>query len=85
MSNNSCDYGSPFLTGLLVGLIVGGAAALLYSPRSGKENREYLRKKALQARDLAMDKYEDIKDEALELRSKATKAVKAAEREFKKS
>lgn len=85
MNNNSCDCGSTFLTGLLVGVVVGGAVALLYSPKSGKENREFVKKKALQARDFAMDKFDDLKEGALELKDKTQKAVKAAEKEFKKS
>lgn len=84
MSNNSCDCSSSFLTGLLVGAVVGGAVALLYSPKSGRENRAYLRKKAIQAKDLAVDKFEDVKEEALELKEKAENAVHAAEKEFKK-
>ncbi len=85
MSNNSCDCGSSFLTGLAIGVVVGGAVALLYSPKSGKENREFIKKKALEAKDFAVDKFEDVRDEAVELRDKAEKAVKAAEKEFKKS
>ncbi|MFC1721420.1 YtxH domain-containing protein [Patescibacteria group bacterium] len=85
MNNNSCSCGGSFMSGLLIGAVVGGAVALLYSPKSGKENRAFLRKKALQARDVAVDKFEDVKEEAIELKDKAEKAVKAAEKEFKKS
>jgi gas vesicle protein len=83
MNNNSCDCGSSFLTGMLVGVVVGGAVALLYSPQSGKENREFVKKKVVQAKDFAVDKFDDLKEGALELKSKTHKAVKAAEKEFK--
>ncbi len=32
-----------FLIGVLVGAVVGGAAALLLSPKSGAENREFFK------------------------------------------
>lgn len=84
MNNNLCNEGGSFMTGLLIGAVVGGAFALLYSPKSGKENRAFMKKKALQARDMAVDKFEDVKEEAIELREKAENAVQAAEKEFKK-
>lgn len=84
MNDNSCNYGSGLMTGLLIGAVVGGAMALLYSPKSGKENRAFVKKKALEAKDFALDKFEDVKEEAMELRDKTNKAVKAAEKEFKK-
>jgi gas vesicle protein len=34
-----------FLTGLLAGAVIGGALALLYAPKSGKETREQIRQK----------------------------------------
>jgi gas vesicle protein len=34
---------SSFITGLLAGAAIGGVIALLYSPKSGKENREMLK------------------------------------------
>jgi gas vesicle protein len=36
---------SSFVTGLLAGAAIGGVIALLYSPKSGKENREMLKQK----------------------------------------
>jgi len=82
--NDNCNYGSGFMTGLLIGAAVGGAVALLYSPKSGRENRAFMKKKAMEAKDFALDKFEDVKEEAMDLRDKTTKAVKAAEKEFKK-
>ena len=31
--------------GLAVGMVVGAAAGMLFSPKSGKENREFLKRK----------------------------------------
>ena len=36
-----------FMTGLVVGGLVGAALALLYTPRSGRENREKLLERAV--------------------------------------
>jgi gas vesicle protein len=40
--------GHSFLTGLLVGAVIGGILALLYAPQSGKETREQLKKKFME-------------------------------------
>jgi gas vesicle protein len=36
---------SSFITGLLAGAAIGGAIALLYAPKSGKETRDLLKQK----------------------------------------
>ncbi len=41
---------SSFGLGILAGAIVGGAIALLYAPKTGKETREFLKSKAHQMR-----------------------------------
>lgn len=58
----------------IFGIIVGAAAALLFSPRSGKENREKLRNwmqrmndeisdRAADIRDMTQEKYNDLVDQ----------------------
>ncbi len=71
--------------GMMMGLLVGGALGLLYAPQSGKETRKFLKAKALVAKDKVMDGIDMAKEEAVEFKHKATRAVKAAEHEFKKS
>ncbi|OFY65211.1 MAG: hypothetical protein A2V64_06170 [Bacteroidetes bacterium RBG_13_43_22] len=34
-----------FIAGLLTGAVIGGAVALLYAPKSGKETREQIKQK----------------------------------------
>jgi gas vesicle protein len=36
---------SSFITGLLAGVAIGGALALMYAPKSGKETREQIKQK----------------------------------------
>jgi gas vesicle protein len=52
---------SSFVTGLLAGAAIGGVIALLYSPKSGKENREMLKQKL-----------EELEKEFENLKGKAT-------------
>lgn len=80
--NNS---GSSFMGGMMIGLLVGGALGLLYAPQSGKETRKFLKAKALVLKDKVADGIDLAKEEAIEFKQKATRAVKAAEREFKKT
>ncbi len=49
-----------FLTGLLAGAVIGGAIALLFAPKSGKETREQIKKKL---EDLE-NEYENLKGQA---------------------
>lgn len=71
--------------GMLIGVLVGGALGLLYAPQSGKETRKFLKSKALVVKDKVMEGVDMAKEEAVEFKQKATRAVKAAEREFKKT
>jgi gas vesicle protein len=52
---------SKFGLGLFIGTVVGGLAALFLSPKSGKENRELVMKKAKQLRKLLEEKEVDKK------------------------
>ena len=48
---HTAQTAKPVLTGLLVGGIIGAAAALLFAPRSGEETRSEIRNKAIDLRD----------------------------------
>lgn len=54
-----------FLIGLAVGSAIGGAIALLCSPKSGSENRQYLKDKSVEfshdIKDVSLDLYHDTK------------------------
>lgn len=59
-----------FGIGILAGAVIGGAIALLYAPRSGKETREFLRSKTVETadhvRDLATETVGKVKATAAE-------------------
>lgn len=82
---SDCNNTGSFLSGMLFGLLVGGALGLLYAPQSGKETQKFIKRTALMAKDKVMEGIDTAKEEAVEFKQKATRAVKAAEREFKKS
>ena len=54
----SSSTGATF-TAFLIGGLIGGAIALLYAPRSGRETREYLMNEGQQAADRVMASIRD--------------------------
>lgn len=63
-----------FLTGLILGAVVGLAIGFLYAPKSGKETRELLKEKAVVAKQKATEVAKKVKQTADE----AIKKVQAA-------
>lgn len=63
-----------FLTGLILGAVVGLAIGFLYAPKSGKETRELLKEKAAVAKERTTEIARKIKQTADE----AIKKVQAA-------
>lgn len=84
---NKCNGAGSFLTGVILGALVGAGVALLYAPQTGEETRKQLKvkadeakKKALAMKKEAMEKMEKVKGEAAEkvdeLKGKAQRAAK---------
>jgi gas vesicle protein len=59
---NDRDSGS-FISGLLVGAVVGVALGLLFAPQSGKETRELVRARAITAKEKAADFINKIRNQ----------------------
>lgn len=55
--------GVGFVFGLLVGSLIGAATAILVAPQSGNQTREYLKRKAGEAKDRAELYASEIKDD----------------------
>ncbi|MEX2143734.1 MAG: YtxH domain-containing protein [Anaerolineales bacterium] len=68
------DFGS-FLSGLLMGGIIGAAVALLMAPQSGEETRKLIRERSIELRDMGSDALEKA---AAEARAKANELTKLA-------
>jgi gas vesicle protein len=71
MSNRDA---SSFLTGLLVGAVLGVAIGFLYAPQSGKETRELLKEKA----EVAKQKEVEVSKKVRQTAEEAIKKVQAA-------
>jgi gas vesicle protein len=74
MGNNNSDFGA-FLSGFVLGGLVGAAVALLLAPQSGEETRTYIREKGIELKDYAEEsasearaqveaKYIDVQEKA---------------------
>ena len=63
-----------FLTGLILGAVVGLAIGFLYAPKSGKETRELLKERAVVAKERATEIAKKVKQTANE----AVKKVQTA-------
>ncbi len=60
MSDNSGDLGS-FLSGFIIGGLVGAAVALLLAPQSGEETRTLLKEKGIELKERAEDTAEEAR------------------------
>jgi gas vesicle protein len=63
MTDSDNIFGS-FLAGILIGGLVGAAAALLLAPQSGEETRAQIKEKSIEIRDRAGTTLEDAKSKA---------------------
>lgn len=66
MSDRDSDLGS-FLSGVIIGGLLGAAAALLLAPQSGEETREIIKEKGIELRDKAQETAEEARTRATEL------------------
>jgi gas vesicle protein len=57
------DTGS-FLSGLLVGAVIGVALGLLFAPQSGQETRELVKQRVAAARERAGEIIDSVKSKA---------------------
>ena len=71
--------GGELLTGVLVGIGVGAAAALLFAPQSGQETREVIRERGLEIKSRAADVGEESRKRAEDLGDQARNRVEQAQ------
>jgi gas vesicle protein len=62
-----------FGIGLLAGLVIGGAVALLYAPKTGKETRKLIKDKATEVVDTVKEKTGGVIDTVKEAASEASR------------
>lgn len=68
-----------FLSGLLLGAILGAGIALLSAPQSGRRTRRRLRKAAIDLRDTASDRWEELSDD---VKRRVDEAIDGARERF---
>ncbi len=61
--SDSSDFGA-FMTGLIIGGLVGAGASLLMAPQSGEETRELLRDRGIELRDRADEEVRELRKRA---------------------
>lgn len=71
MSNNNNGYFGVFVAGVALGAIAG----LLFAPRSGKETREYIGRKAEEGSDFVTAKGKELRRQAEEIVDKGRKTA----------
>ena len=68
-----------FISGLLLGAVIGAGVALLAAPQSGRRTRRRLKKTALTLRDSATDRWDDL---AEDVKGKVDDAIDGARKRF---
>ena len=68
-----------FITGLLLGAIIGAGVTMLTAPQSGRRTRRRMRKVAVGVRDNAQDRWEELADD---VKGKVDEAIGGARKKF---
>jgi len=68
-----------FVSGLLLGAIIGAGVALLTAPDSGRRTRKRLKRAAVDLKDSATHRLDDIADE---VKGKVDEVIKSARTRF---
>jgi gas vesicle protein len=77
MSEDTSCKPCGYLTAFAIGALVGAGIALLYAPRSGKETREVLARRARELKDKAGDALDKAKETIREKKTEIAAAVEA--------
>jgi gas vesicle protein len=76
------EEGSHLLAWFVSGAIIGAAVTVLYTPRSGKENRQYIAEKAQQGKEAFSGTAQDMIDTSREMFERGRKLVEDASELF---
>lgn len=72
------DHAVGFGIGLFAGAVIGGVVALLYTPKTGKETRQYIKEKAGDVVTGVKEKTGDVMESVREVASEANRKGQAA-------
>jgi gas vesicle protein len=79
---NGNDFGS-FLSGFVIGGLIGTAVALLMAPQSGEETRKLIRDRGIELRDRTTETLEEAASEARARADELTKMAKERANELR--
>lgn len=84
MNDDSNNSAPGFLTGLLLGGLIGAAVAMILAPQAGEDTRDLLRSKAREASGRIRDVAEDVSDNvaAADLLARGKQIVEEARARF---
>ena len=72
------QQGSNLIGWFLTGAVIGAAISILYTPRSGKENRQFIAEKAQQSKDALSDSAQNMMDTSRDVFERGRKLVEDA-------
>lgn len=68
-----------FISGLVLGAVIGAGVALLTAPQSGRRTRRRIRRSANDFRDTAANRWDDLSDE---VKGRVDEAIRGAQKKF---
>jgi gas vesicle protein len=68
-----------FISGLLLGAVIGAGVAMLTAPQSGRRTRRRIRRAAVDLRDQTSDRWDDLADE---MKGRVDEAIRGAKSRF---
>ena len=68
-----------FISGLLLGVVIGAGIALLTAPQPGRRARRKIQRTALELRDSAADRWDHLADD---VRDKVDEAIRGARKKY---
>lgn len=71
-----------FVSGLVLGAVIGAGIALLTAPESGRRTRKRIRRAATDVRDTATDRWDELADD---VKGRVDDALKGARKRFPSS
>jgi gas vesicle protein len=74
----ACEHNDNRLVWFLTGAAVGAAIALLYAPKSGRDTRRYIRKRADQGGEALIEAGKEIRDRGREIYDKGREIAEEA-------
>ena len=81
MDSDQERQAASFLSGLILGAVIGAGVAFLTTPQSGRRTRRRIRRVAGRLRDDSTDRFDDL---AADVRGKVDEALRGARERFER-